>query len=241
MTISSRAQLPARSPMPLMVHSTWRAPSMTAARLLATARPRSLWQWTLMTTLSMPRTFFFRCAMAAAYWLGHGVADRVGDVDRGGAGLDGAPRRPRPGNPARCGRRPPARTRCPRCTAVARLHALDGPADDLLLGHLELELAMDGAGGQEDVDARLRAVAQGFTGAVDVGGVAASQAANDRSLHLAGDGLHRLEIARRGDGEAGLDDVDAELRQGVGHLQLLRQVHAGARATARRRAESCRK
>ena len=44
----------------------------------------------------------------------------------------------------------------------------------------------------------------------------------------AGDGLHRLEVAGRGDGEAGLDDVHAEVREGVGHLQLLGQVHAGA-------------
>ena len=38
------------------------------------------------------------------------------------------------------------------------LHAGDGPLDDLLLGHLQLELAMDGAGGQEDVDPRLLGV-----------------------------------------------------------------------------------
>jgi len=35
MTISSRAALPARSPMPLIVHSTWRAPFCTAASELA--------------------------------------------------------------------------------------------------------------------------------------------------------------------------------------------------------------
>jgi len=34
MTTSSRLQLPARSPMPLMVHSTCLAPAWTAARLL---------------------------------------------------------------------------------------------------------------------------------------------------------------------------------------------------------------
>ena len=35
-------------------------------------------------------------------------------------------------------------------------------------------------------------------------------------LTCAGDGLHRLEVARRGDGEAGLDDVHAEVVQGAG-------------------------
>ena len=49
MTTSSSAALPARSPMPLIVPSTCRAPARTAASELATARPRSLWQCTLMT------------------------------------------------------------------------------------------------------------------------------------------------------------------------------------------------
>lgn len=46
-TISSREAFPARSPMPLIVHSTCRAPFTMAAREFATPRPRSLWQWTL--------------------------------------------------------------------------------------------------------------------------------------------------------------------------------------------------
>ena len=37
--------------MPLTVHSTWRAPFWMAASELATARPRSLWQWTLTTAV----------------------------------------------------------------------------------------------------------------------------------------------------------------------------------------------
>ena len=46
----------------------------------------------------------------------------------------------------------------------------------------------------------------------------------------AGDGLHRLEVAGRGDGEAGLDDVHAEVLEGAGDLELLGQVHAAAGA-----------
>ena len=38
--------------MPLIVHSTCRTPPRTAARLLATARPRSLWQCVLNTARS---------------------------------------------------------------------------------------------------------------------------------------------------------------------------------------------
>ena len=67
-------------------------------------------------------------------------------------------------------------------------------------------------------------------GAVDVRRVAAGQAADDRPVDLAGDRLHRLEVAGRGDREAGLDHVHAEVGEGAGHLQLLAQVHAAAGA-----------
>ena len=60
-TTSSSAVLPARSPMPLMVHSICRAPAFTPASEFATAMPRSLWQCTENTALSefgtVSRTF----------------------------------------------------------------------------------------------------------------------------------------------------------------------------------------
>ena len=43
-TTSSSAALPARSPMPLMVHSICRTPARTPASEFATAIPRSSWQ-----------------------------------------------------------------------------------------------------------------------------------------------------------------------------------------------------
>jgi hypothetical protein len=52
-TSSSRAALPARSPMPLTVTSTCRAPASIAAIEFATASPRSLWQCTDSTALCM--------------------------------------------------------------------------------------------------------------------------------------------------------------------------------------------
>ena len=64
-TISSSAALPARSPRPLMVHSTCRAPALTAASELATASPRSLWQWTEITAWSMLGTRFISIAISA--------------------------------------------------------------------------------------------------------------------------------------------------------------------------------
>ena len=46
---SSSDALPARSPMPLMVHSTCLAPLATPAREFAVDNPRSFWQCVLMT------------------------------------------------------------------------------------------------------------------------------------------------------------------------------------------------
>jgi hypothetical protein len=55
-TASSSAALPARSPMPLIVHSTWRTPARIAASVFATARPRSLWLCVDRITPSAPGT-----------------------------------------------------------------------------------------------------------------------------------------------------------------------------------------
>ena len=64
-TISSSEALPARSPRPFMVHSTWRAPFMTAASELPTPSPRSLWQCTLITALFMLGTLSTRYFITA--------------------------------------------------------------------------------------------------------------------------------------------------------------------------------
>ena len=66
-TTSSSAALPARSPMPLMVHSTWRAPAFTPASEFATAMPRSLWQCTEKITFSEPGTFSMMVRNMAKY------------------------------------------------------------------------------------------------------------------------------------------------------------------------------
>ena len=42
-TTSSKAALPALSPIPLIVHSTCLAPAATPAKAFATANPKSLW------------------------------------------------------------------------------------------------------------------------------------------------------------------------------------------------------
>jgi hypothetical protein len=67
MTISSSAALPARSPMPLIVHSIWRAPAASAASELATASPKSSWQWVEKIARSDCGTFARTARNIAAY------------------------------------------------------------------------------------------------------------------------------------------------------------------------------
>ena len=58
MTVS-RSVLPTRSPMPFTVPCTLVAPARTAASVLATAHPESLWQW-------MPKAAFGKAPAVAA-------------------------------------------------------------------------------------------------------------------------------------------------------------------------------
>ena len=60
MTISSSEQFPALSPIPFMVHSICLAPAFTAAKLFATAIPKSSWQCTLNVIFSIFLTFSFK-------------------------------------------------------------------------------------------------------------------------------------------------------------------------------------
>ena len=127
--------------------------------------------------------------------LGRRVAHRVGDVDRGGSRVDrlfdhfaekiqlGACRVLRrelhvvavPGRPA---------------------HHLDGRCDDLRLVHLQLELAVDRAGGQEYVEASLLGILQRRPRTIDVLDPTPRQAANRRSVAVGlRHQLHGLEVA----------------------------------------------
>ena len=87
-TTSSSAVLPARSPRPLIVHSICRAPASTAASAFAVAMPRSLWQWVAKITASGARHPLDQLADDRRALARRGVADGVGDVDRGRPGPD---------------------------------------------------------------------------------------------------------------------------------------------------------
>ena len=242
MTISSSAQLPARSPMPLIVHSTCRRPSFDAGQAVGDGQAQVVVAVDADDDLVDVRArASCRWRMAAAYCVRHGVADGVGNVHRRGAGLDG--RLDDLGEEVQLG------------AGGVLGRELDVLADSLgALARPRRRAATISSLAIFSLNSRWMALVarktwmrgsaaslERFAGAVDVGVVAAGQAADDRPAHFAGDGLHRLEIAGRRDREAGLDDVHAQVRKRVGDLQLLGQVHAGAGrllAVAQRRVEN---
>ena len=69
-----------------------------------------------------------------------------------------------------------------------------------------------------------------FGAAVDVLELRPRQAANHGVFGAPGGLLDAVEIAFRGDGKAGLDDVDAHLVEHFGHFELLVEGHGGAGA-----------
>ena len=79
------------------------------------------------------------------------------------------------------------------------------------------------------MNARTAGVRQGLGGALYVERAAARQRGHLRPRKLAADGVNGFEIALRGDGKAGFQDVDPKLHQLAGHLQLLGNIHAAAR------------
>ncbi len=79
------------------------------------------------------------------------------------------------------------------------------------------------------MDARAMRAFQRFAGAIDILEAGARQAANAGALDDPGNLLHRLEIAGRGDGKAGLDHIDAHFIQEFRDLQLLLMGHRRTR------------
>ena len=150
----------------------------TAARLLATARPRSSWQCTLKVTLvDAAHVLAAGSRTARANSSRHRVADGVGDVDGRGAGLDHGlddlARKSSSVREASSGENSTSSQRLARVAARLRRRV----RTISLLRHVELVLAVDRAGGEEDVDARPLGVrARALAGLVDVLAVAAREA-----------------------------------------------------------------
>ncbi len=84
------------------------------------------------------------------------------------------------------------------------------------------------ARGEEDVDAGAVGKLQGAGGHLDVFGLGAGQRGDARLADGLRDGGDGREVALGGHGEAGLDDVHAQIFQGMGHGELFLRGHAAA-------------
>ena len=155
--------------------------------------------------------------------VGDGVADRVGDVDGGGAGVDhgleDAQQELRVGPGGVLGAELDLRVGAQGLAAVAnpagRLH------ERLLAVEVQLVHEVDVAGGDEDVQVRPLGDADGLHGALRIAVAAASQGRHGHAAGLPRDAVHGVPVARRGGREAGLDDVDVEADQLARDLDLL--------------------
>ena len=155
------------------------------------------------------------------------VADGIGDVDRRRSGGDGRFHDFAEEIALGAGR---IFRREFDVVAVANrtFHAGHGPRDDLFSRHLELEFAMDRAGGEEHMNAGLLGKLKRVPGSVNVLLVATGQAADGAAAHDGGNFADGVKIVGRGDREAGFNDVDAEIDQRLREFQLLSLVHAAA-------------
>ena len=153
-----------------------------------------------------------------AVLVGQDVADGIGDVQRGGAGLDyGGKDLVEEGKLAAAGILRRELNVIGECTGIG--YRLDGHPEDFVGAHSKLVLHVNGRGCDERVDALARCGLEGLAGGLDIFCVCACQAADDG----AGDGFGAeaggLELSRRGYWKAGLD-VDAHLGQLLGDFEF---------------------
>ncbi len=175
-----------------------------------------------------------------AVFLGRRVADGIGNVDRARSGGDHRLRDLL--QEIGIGARAVLRRKFDVVdVAASQFDRGHGFVEHLLLGFLELVLEVDIAGGDEGVDARALGMRQGLGGALHIERAAARQRGHLGPGKLAADRIDGFEIAFAGDGEAGFEDIHAELHQLARHGQLFRYGHAAAGrllAIAQRRVEN---
>ena len=158
---------------------------------------------------------------------GRGVADGVRDVDGGGAGLDGdvdhLDEEVDVGAGAVLGGELDVVG-----VAAGEANALADLVDGLGARDAELGLEVQVGGGEEGVDAVLLRGLNGTGGGLDVLALAAGERGDAGAADLFGDCVDGVEVALRGDGKAGFDDVDAQRGELVRHTELLVVVHGAA-------------
>ena len=221
MMISSVEVFPARSPMPLIAPSIWRAPRVDGGQGVGHRQAQ------VVVTVGgddhvvpSAQHLVVHPPQQLDVVRGGGEADRVRDVDGRGAFPDGSLTagdhevRVRAGgvlwrelHVLRVAAGPPDR--------------LDDRAHHFLGGHPEHPLHVDRGGALEDVDTMTVGVADRVVGPVDVIGQAAGQRSDHRPSHVLCDLGDTVEVAVGGRREAGFYDIDPQLGQLPGYGQLL--------------------
>ena len=111
---------------------------------------------------------------------------------------------------------------------LRELYRMDCHLADLVEGLVELGLEVDVRCRDEGVDAEVLGRLEGLGAGDDVLVDGARESAHAAVLHGLRDGVHRAEVARGGNGEAHLHDIDAELLEGERDLELLFRIETGA-------------
>jgi hypothetical protein len=157
-----------------------------------------------------------------------GVTDGVGDVDRGGSGLDcdgdDVDEEVGVGAGGVLGRELDIVGE-----GAGEADGFGGLVERFGAGDLQLSFEMQVGRGEEGVDAGLLGGFDGTGSGFDVLTLAAGKGGDARAVNFAGDLADGVGVALAGDGETGFNDVDAECRQLMGHAQLLFVVHGAAR------------
>ena len=100
---------------------------------------------------------------------------------------------------------------------------------DIILGHAQLVLHMNRTGRNKGMDARIGRVLDCIVSGIDILLHRAGQRADRGILDRVRDRRNGSGISRRCDSKTGLDDINTQVFQLTGNLNLLREVHAAAR------------
>lgn len=96
---------------------------------------------------------------------------------------------------------------------------------------VELVLAVNGRGGQNQVDSGSFSGRGQCSGcSIDILGDASGQSGNPAGGGFPGNRFYGVEISRGDDGKAGFDDINAQVFQLMGDPDFLFHGHAGSRA-----------
>ena len=188
-----------------------------------------MWQCTEKRARSEFGTFSRTRCHHGKIFLRHRVADGVGDIDGGGAGLDR--RLDASAEEVELGAGAVLARPLDVVGVGARARNLrDHHLENFVRLLLELVLHVHRRSGQKGVDAPPLRRFDRFGAAVDVLEGGARQPANHRLLGALGDLVDGGVIAFGGDRKSSLDDIDTHLVEQLGDFELLLMGHGGAGA-----------